>query len=763
MTRNAPVAYWFAGTDCSNPKAFAVRNAIPSLHNLFYFSAAMKFAGFFLWLLLCANLAFGQHIFRAKITDQSTWEPLAGTTATIKGQVRAISNEKGYMKITAIPEGDFEIEFNSLGYEPLTVTYHFPLPNPQFLHAIELIPTMQKLGEATVTTTRSSRTIADIPTRVEVIKGEELEQRNTMHPGDIRLVLIGNTGIQLQQTSVPSYNSSIRIHGLNGRYTQLLRDGFPLYSGFSEGLSVLQISPLDLRQVDVIKGSASTLYGGGAISGLVNLISRTPDDKRLNIMVNGTSSKGFDVSAFYGQRFEKIGATLLASRNSNRAFDPAGISLTAIPEFERYTFNPGLYFYFNDKTQLNVSLNSMFEDRIGGDTKYIRGEGDTNHVFFEKNVTDRVSSQCVLKHKLNKGSSITVKNSIGFFKRKTEMPDYRFAGTQFYTYSEAAWQHKTDKLEWILGINGWTDKFTEDKIDTVIPRDYSQYTLGAFAQNTWNVVKWLSLETGLRTDYQNDYGIFVLPRFSALFKISQKVTARLGGGMGYRTPTVFTSDAERIQYRDVLPMNVADVDAEKSIGGNFDVNYKVPLFDNQGSFSLNQLVFYTRINNPVELMHLPSGEYAYQLQDGFYDSKGTETNLRLKYRHLIWFFGYTFADTKQHFGSTALNYPLSARHRVNAMFMYEVKENFRLGFEAAFTGEQRLTDNSTSRSYWICNVMAEKMWQHVSIFVNCENVLNVRQTKYEKIYSGTLANPVFNDIYAPMDGVIGNVGIKIML
>jgi outer membrane receptor for ferrienterochelin and colicins len=126
-----------------------------------------------------------------------------------------------------------------------------------------------------VSATRSSRTIANIPTRVEVISGEELDEKSNMKPGDIRMVLAESTGIQTQQTSATSGNSSIRIQGLDGKYTQIIRDGFPLYSGFSGGLGLLQVAPLDLKQVEVIKGSSSTLYGGGAIAGLVNLVSKT--------------------------------------------------------------------------------------------------------------------------------------------------------------------------------------------------------------------------------------------------------------------------------------------------------------------------------------------------------------------------------------------------------------------------------------------------------------------------------------------------------
>ena len=74
---------------------------------------------------------------------------------------------------------------------------------------------------------------------------EELVEKGNMKPGDIRMLLNESTGIQTQQTSQVSASASIRIQGLDGKYTQLLQDGFPLYSGFAGGLSILQIPPLN--------------------------------------------------------------------------------------------------------------------------------------------------------------------------------------------------------------------------------------------------------------------------------------------------------------------------------------------------------------------------------------------------------------------------------------------------------------------------------------------------------------------------------------
>ena len=101
------------------------------------------------------------------------------------------------------------------------------------------------IEEVVVTSTRSRRSFEEQPTRVEVLGRGEINEKANMKPGDIRMLLNETTGIQVQQTSPTSFNSSIRIQGLDGKYTQLLRDGMPLYGGFSGGLSLLQIAPLD--------------------------------------------------------------------------------------------------------------------------------------------------------------------------------------------------------------------------------------------------------------------------------------------------------------------------------------------------------------------------------------------------------------------------------------------------------------------------------------------------------------------------------------
>ena len=713
----------------------------------------------------CSITAFAQNNLTIILKNTASKEPLIGATVTITDLKKALStNAQGQVTFSDIPDGIHSIEYRYVGYISKVDTLTFPLANTQPLIVLLEEAEGEELEQVVVTSTRSSRTIANIPTRVEVISGEELGEKASMKPGDIRMLLAESTGIQTQQTSATSGNAAIRIQGLDGKYTQIIRDGFPLYSGFSGGLGLLQVAPLDLKQVEVIKGSSSTLYGGGAIAGLVNLVSKTPTDERqLDFLLNGTSAKGLDASVFYGEKFNKIGTTIYAAYNHGSPYDPSSVGLTAIPRFNRYTLNPKLWFYLNDRTTLNVGINATVENRIGGDLDYIEGRGSTQHSYFEQNKTGRYSSQLQLDYKLNDKEKLTFKNSVSYFDRTITLPDYRFSGTQVSSYTEANYTRNGEKADWVAGLNFLTDHFGEETNNTFPLRSYTYNTIGGFVQNTFNISPKVTLETGIRGDYHNDYGFMFLPRISGLWKINEHFSTRLGGGLGYKAPTVFTEDAERIQFRNVLPLDVANTKAERSYGANYDINYRTSMFDGQVGLSVNQLFFYTRIDDPILLTALSSGNLQYQQPLGNLNTKGMETNVKVTYGDFKLFVGYTLADVKQHTNDINTNYPLVSRHRVNNVLMYEVEDKWKIGAEAYYFGSQQLNDGVRGKSYWTAGLMAEKIWERFSVFINFENITDTRQTKFDSIYTGSISNPVFRDIYAPLDGFVINSGVKIRI
>lgn len=709
----------------------------------------------FVWMLLfvCTG-TYAQHTIRLSIKNNEEKQPLQGATALISALNKtAIADSSGMAVFTNITAGTYKIAISYVGLEEQELTVIVPQSDD---FVVEVFLKEGEEEEVVITSTRTSRTISDIPTRVETISGEELQEKGNMKPGDIRMLLNESTGIQTQQTSATSYNSSIRIQGLDGRYTQILRDGFPLYSGFASGLSLMQVAPLDLKQIEVIKGSSSTLYGGGAIAGLVNLVSKTPTAKReLSFMGNGTTARGLDLSGFYSQKFKKVGLTVFGSRNTGRPYDPAGIGLTAIPKFERYTINPRLFVY-GKKTNANVGFSYVTEDRIGGSMAYIK-KGTAG--YFEKNNTDRLTTQAQITHNINDRSQLNFKNSYSRFNRFIQIPAYAFKGVQQSTFSELTYMLNREKAYWIAGANLLTDDFKEDRQNNNSVRNYHNNNIGIFMQNTWTPTKILSFETGLRGDYVEQYGFELLPRISVMLKVSSKFTARIGGGLGYKTPTIFNEDAEKMQFQNILPMNENTARNERSAGGNFDVNYKTRI--GEVGFAFNQLIFYTKLDEPLILATAGANSYEFVNADGYMDTKGLETNIRLTYDDFKLFLGYTYADVNTHFNSTKSWFPLTARHRLNNVLMYEVEGKLKIGAEAYYYSPQKLSDGAMGKFYWTFGLMGEKTWKCFSIFVNFENLTDTRQTKFDAIYTGSISNPSFRDIYAPVDGFVVNGGIKI--
>ena len=716
---------------------------------------------YLLVLLLFTTSVIAQNNFKALVISEKSKEILVGATAVITElNVIVTSNENGEIIFLNIPNGTYKIEVSYLGYDKKEKSFNFPLSDANKIFEFLLEPSNNLLEEVIVpSTTRSSKSIQDIPTRIEVIEGEEIDEKISMKPGDIKMLLNESTGIATQQTSAISGTANIRIQGLDGRYTQILKDGMPLYTGFSGGLSIMQIAPLDLKQVEFIKGSASTLYGGGAISGLVNLISKTPREKReFTTLLNATSAKGLDASTFYSQKYGKIGTTIFASYNYNGAYDPADIGLTAIPKTKRITLNPKVFFYLNEKTKGYFGINLVTENRLGGDLEVINGNTNAINQFFEKNNSFRTSTQLNIEHKISENSKIQFKNSVGFFNRKLIQPTINFKGRQVSTFTEISYSHTNLKSEWVTGINLWTDNFI-----SVNNADfkYKLTTLGGFTQNLYKANSWFSLESGLRIDYNSPTSndklkLALLPRINGLFKINDHFSSRIGGGIGYKMPSPFNEEAEARGYQNLQPINFNTTKIEKSYGTNADINFKTRL--EEVSLTVNQLFFYTYLQNPIILEN-----NNFVNTNGTIDAKGVETNVKIGFEDFKLFLGYTFTDVKQHFNNESNWQPLTAKHRLNYVLTYEKENDFRMGIEGLLVSNQKLNDGTIGKGYVMYGFLFEKIWEHFNVFINAENFTDRRQTRWDTIYSGPITNPTFKDIYAPTDGIVINIGVKIKL
>ena len=147
----------------------------------------------------------------------------------------------------------------------------------------------------------------------------------------------------------------------------MLADGLPLYGGQGDSFSLLQVPPLDLGQVEIIKGAASALYGASALGGVINLVSRRPAAPGREVLLNQTSLGGSDATLWLADTTgDRWNWTLIGGfhRQSRRDLDDDG--WTDVAGYERGMLRPRLFYSDGEGTTVMATGGAIFEDRRGG-------------------------------------------------------------------------------------------------------------------------------------------------------------------------------------------------------------------------------------------------------------------------------------------------------------------------------------------------------------------------------------------------------------
>ncbi len=716
---------------------------------------------FLSFIFLCSvGTIFAQNTFTAILKDEASKQPLVYANAVVEGtKIGGSSNAEGRVVIKNIPNGKHTIIFSYVGYRKKEKTYRFPLKDNQVITLY--LEKNELLKLVTVVSTRTNNRIENIPTRVEVLGNEEVVEETGINPGNISKLLSETSGINVQHTSAVSGNVNFSVQGLPGKYTQLLKDGFPSYGGFASGLSLLQIPPLDLKQVEIIKGSASTLYGADAIAGIVNLISKKPgDEPEFSFLMNQTTHNGRDISSFFSGKSGKYGFTLLTGYNTQKPKDISNNGFADIPKYNRAVLSPTFFVDFDKNNKLNIGITTSYENRIGGNMKALKYESDTSHSFYEENKTNYLSGKINYTHDFTKNKRFTFRSNIANYSRTIKTNTSLFSGEQLSLFSEASYLLKNKKHSWVSGVNFYLTRFVQQAPSTkLFSINYSYKTVGIFTQDNWKLSKKLSLEPGIRYDYNLSQGGFLLPRLAILYRFSKNFSSRLSGGLGYKLPTPFTDESERTRYQ-YISFN-SNLVAEKSMGTNLDFTFKTPLFD-MFFLSFNQSFFMVQISNPIIANQdsLLNMKVYFENAHGNLLNKGMTSNLRLSMDELVLYVDYTFVDARKQYDQ---NKPLelTPNSRLTTTLAYEdEEEGWKMALEAFYIGKQHLELGKQSPDYWLLGASIQKTIGHFTLALNVENILNIRQTKYGNIVHGNRNNPMFSELYAPLDGIVGNIVLK---
>jgi iron complex outermembrane receptor protein len=594
--------------------------------------------------------------------------------------------------------------------------------------------------EISVMATRSDVLIEDEPLKVEVLDKDEVEEKTSMTPGDVAMLLNETSGLRVQVTSPSLGAANVRVQGLRGRYTQILADGLPLY-GQTGSIGILQIPPVDLGRVEVIKGVASALYGSSALGGVINLVSRQPRRAERELLFNGTSRRGND-NVFWLAEPGKNGwaYSLLGGAHFQGRSDIDKDGWADLPAYNRGILRPRFYKDNGAGHSLFITTGATIEDRAGGSAS-----------FPEQLRTRRFDAGLVGRYVVG-NKLISIRGSA-----MTQRLRHQFGPTlehdhQETYFAETAINGTKGSHSWAAGSAVQVDSYRSHEVSRF---DYTYATPAVFGQDEFPISSHISLSASGRADFHSKYGSFFNPRLSALLKLRNDWTLRVSSGTGVFAPTPFTEETEAVGLSRVQPLG--RLQAERAWSSSADLGWKKSWLELNGTVFTSNVRHAVRLNESMQIVNAAEPTR----------TAGSEILARIRSGDFNIVVAHTFThSTELDFQTGARNLvPLTPKHTATFDFLWEEEGKSRFGLEGYYTGSQRLEYNpyrDHSLPYWVFGVLFERRFGPLRFFINGEDLADFRQTRYDP-----LVRPTQNfdgrwtvDAWSPLEGRVINAGVR---
>ena len=616
-------------------------------------------------------------------------------------------------------------------------------PKPEDVPKIEV--------EVTVSATRTGGRIDDQPLRVEVLEREEIEEKMLMTPGDIVMMLNEMGGMRVQATSPSLGAASVRVQGMRGRYTRFLSDGLPLF-GEVAGVGLLQIPPMDLGQVEVIKGAASSLYGAGAMGGVINLVSRIPgDEAQQEFLLNQSSRGATDAVGFFSGPFNSAwSASLLASTHFHQWNDVNDDAWSDLPRYARGVVRPRLFWNGDNGNRFFATIGVTMEDRRGGTEEdvILPAAG----VPYVEALDTRGLDAGFLDQRLAGGKYVVTSRAAFTQKRH----DHQFGEVlerdrHTTAFGEVTVRGAAGAHTWVAGLAIEHERYRA----TDVPRfDFTYSVPGVFAQDDVTLASWLFVSGSARLDHHSEYGTFVSPRISGLLRKGDW-NSRVSFGTGFVGPSALTEETEAAGLtRLELPQPLRP---EKGRSASIDVTRSA------GPLAATLTVFASTVDDSITV----DRDSVYAIRNAE-RTRNTGVELLGTFRHEPFAVTgtYTYVRARESDGAHTEDVALTPRHSAGVVGMWESEDAGRVGVEVYFTGRQRLEVNpyaSESEPYVILGVLAERRFGRLRLFINGENLTAVRQTEWQPLIRADrgVDGRWTVDAWAPLEGRNINGGIRV--
>lgn len=389
---------------------------------------------------------------------------------------------------------------------------------------------VEKLDEVVITATRTIRQLSSLPMPVQVVSKSDIKQSNSVRLSDI---LDEQTG--LITISDFGGGEGIQMQGLDSQYTLILIDGVPLVGRSAGTLDLNRVTVGNIKQIEIVKGASSSLYGSEALGGVVNIITETPKyGFRGETNFRYGTFGNTDISTSFSQKKNKLGISAFINRFSSEGFDfDESTPVPSQSPFSNYTFDGKITYEFSDKLNMVLAgrVFTQNQDNIAQNiqtSEIYRGESDINEwntrltTTYKPNdnfetIFEFYATQYFAEEFLNDSSGNLF--SANDFDQRFIRPEFR-----------STWSKEKGKLTTGLGL-------THETLDRAFFDNTPIFNAPfVFAQYDWKPTEKLNIILGARYDDHNQYQSQFNPKFAVNYEFNKKLSVKASAGRGFKAP-----------------------------------------------------------------------------------------------------------------------------------------------------------------------------------------------------------------------------------
>ncbi len=476
---------------------------------------------------------------------------------------------------------------------------------------------VNKLEEVIVSATRTERQLSSLPLPVTLISKKKILQSGT-----IRLNEILNEQTGIITVSDESGFEGVQIQGIASDYILILIDGVPLVGRSAGNFDLSRLTVGNIKQIEVVKGPSSSLYGSEALGGVINIITEKPKSEELqgNVSYRIGSFIQQDINLDLKQRFKKLRYGFFANRFSSEGYDlNPDVEGQTVNPFENYTVNGRIYYDFNEKLSLFTS--ARFYDQVqdaGFTFNDVQFEGDSKerewnaHARLDQKWNDKFSTAYELyytNYTANERLADPISDDVlsnSDFDQKLLRPEIRSS----YVFEKAG--------TLTAGVGFQYDQLDRTFFDETVSFN-SQYI---YAQYDINPIERLNIIAGARFDNHSEYSNQFSPKLAMRYKLTDAIAVKGSVGYGFKAPDFrqlyfdFTNSAvgytvlgynvaldklrELQEQGQILDVVVSEEDLNNPLEAESSVGYNLGLTFNEGKWNSELNFFRNDIKNLID-------------------------------------------------------------------------------------------------------------------------------------------------------------------